>query len=148
LLAGPAGNSRNPSQPVRRLRNRVRTGSREPGPGWSSTTVSKVKPPSNFLAHNSLGSFIMDTTAVCPMVDNTTAGTATCKNSGPSTDAVASGALPSSPLAMQAVLDYASTTPAFTGTSASSIWYAGNRTKQEVLKNVFDQFNNQLAFGG
>jgi hypothetical protein len=30
LPAGPAGNSRNPSQPARRLRNRVRGGRRPP----------------------------------------------------------------------------------------------------------------------
>jgi hypothetical protein len=114
------------------------------GPGWTSTTVGKVKPPSTFLAHNSLGTFNMDTTAVCPMVDNTTTGTATCKNNTPSTDAVASGALPSSPMAMQAILDFAATTPA---PFSAGVWYGGDRTKQEILKNVFDQFNNQLAFG-
>ena len=118
------------------------------GPGWTSTTISKVKPPSNFLSHNSLGTFKMDTTAVCPMVDNTTAGTATCKNNLPSTDAVASGAVANSPMSMQAILDFASTTPApFNGSTSASIWYGGNRTKQEILKNIFDQFNNQLAFG-
>ena len=118
------------------------------GPGWTSTPIGKVKTPSNFLTHNTLGSFKMDTTAICPMVDNTTAGTAACKLGTKSTDAVASGALPSSPMAVQAILDYASTSPApFNGSTAGSIWYAGDRTKQEVLKNVFDQFNNQLAFG-
>jgi hypothetical protein len=30
---------------------------------------------------------------------------------------------------------------------ASPAWYGGDRTKQEILKNVFDQFNNQDAFG-
>jgi hypothetical protein len=118
------------------------------GPGWTSTTVSKVKPPSSFLSHNTLGGFNMDTTAICPMVDNTTAGTATCQSNTPSTDAVASGAVPSSPMTMQAILDFAATTPSpFNGSTASSVWYAANRTKQTVLKNVFDQFNNQLAFG-
>jgi hypothetical protein len=118
------------------------------GPGWSSTTVNKVKPPSNFLSHNFLGTFKMDTTAVCPMVDNLSTGTATCKNNTPSTDAVAAGALPSSPMSMQAILDYAATTPSpFNGSTSSSNWYAGNRTKEEILKNVFDQFNNQDAFG-
>ncbi|HZC70878.1 MAG TPA: hypothetical protein VE442_09305 [Jatrophihabitans sp.] len=118
------------------------------GSGWTSTTISKVKPPSNFLSHNSLGGFKMDTTAVCPMVDNTTTGTATCKNNTPSTDAVASSAVPSSPMSMQAILDFAATTPApFNGSTASSVWYGGNRTLQEILKNVFDQFNNQYAFG-
>jgi hypothetical protein len=51
-------------------------------------------------------------------------------------------------MTMQAILDFASTTPApFNGSTSNSVWYAGNRTKQEILKNVFDQFNNQLAFG-
>jgi hypothetical protein len=118
------------------------------GPGWTSTTISKVKPPSSFLQHNLLGTFKMDTTAVCPMVDNTTAGTATCKNNAPSTDAVASSAVPTSPMSMQAILAFASTTPApFNGSTSSSVWYGGDRTKQEILKNIFDQFNNQLAFG-
>ncbi|MGE5462732.1 MAG: hypothetical protein ACM3PS_05225, partial [Syntrophothermus sp.] len=69
---------------------------------------------------------------------------ATCKNNTPSTDAVASGAVPTSPMAMQAILDYAATAPS---PFNAGVWYAGNRTKQEILKNIFDQFNNQLAFG-
>ena len=118
------------------------------GPGWTSTKIGGVKPPSNFLSHNNLGSFNMDTTAVCPMVDSTSTGTATCLNSTPSTDAVASGAVPSSPMSMQAILDFAATTPSpFNGSTSASVWYGGNRTKQEILKNIFDQFNNQLAFG-
>jgi hypothetical protein len=116
------------------------------GPGWTSTTVNKIKPPSNFLSHNNLGTFKMDTTAVCPMVDNLSTGTATCKNNTPSTDAVAAGAVPASPMAMQAILDYAATTPSPFNAS-TSVWYGGNRTLQEILKNIFDQFNNQLAFG-
>ena len=118
------------------------------GPGWTSTASGKIKPPSSFLSHNNLGTFNMDVTAVCPMVDNTTAGTATCSGSKPSTDGVASGAVPSSPMSMQAILDYAATTPSpFNGLTSSSVWYAGNRTLEEVLKNIFDQFNNGLAFG-
>ena len=118
------------------------------GPGWTGTKSGGVKPPSIFLSHNSLGTFKMDTTAICPMVDNLSTGTATCKNGNPSTDAVAAGALPSSPMAMQAILDFAATTPApFNGSTSSSAWYGSDRTKQEILKNVFDQFNNQLAFG-
>jgi hypothetical protein len=118
------------------------------GPGWTSTKIGGVKAPSSFLSHNNLGAFNMDTTAVCPMVDNTTAGSATCLNNRPSTDAVASGAVPTSPMSMQAILNFAASTPSpFNGSTASSIWYGGNRTKQEILKNIFDQFNNQLAFG-
>jgi hypothetical protein len=118
------------------------------GPGWSSTKIGGVKPPSTFLQHNNLGTFKMDTTAICPMVDNLTTGTATCKNNTPSTNAVTAGALPTSPMAMQAILDYAATTPSpFNGSTSTSIWYGGDRTKQEILKNVFDQFNNQDAFG-
>ena len=45
---------------------------------------------------------------------------------------------------MQAILDYASTTPSpFNGSTSSPVWYGGDRTKQEILKNVFDQFNNE-----
>ena len=118
------------------------------GPGWTSTVVSKIKPPSNFLSHNNLGTFNMDVTAVCPMVDNTTAGTATCLGNKPSTDAVASGAVATSPMSMQAILDFAATTPSpFNGSTSSPVWYGGDRTKQEILKNIFDQFNNGLAFG-
>lgn len=118
------------------------------GPGWTSTKSGAIKPPSNFLSHNNLGTFNMDTKAVCPMVDNTTTGTATCKNNTPSTDAKASGALPASSMSMQAILDFAATTPSpFNGSTLSSVWYGGDRTKQEILKNVYDQFNNQLAFG-
>ncbi len=118
------------------------------GPGWRSTKIGSVKPPSNFLSHNNLGTFNMDTTAVCPMVDNLSTGTATCLNNTPSQDAVAAGAVPSSPMSMQAILDFAATTPSpFNGSTSSSVWYAGNRTKQEILKNIYDQFNNQLAFG-
>jgi hypothetical protein len=118
------------------------------GQGWTSTKVGGVKPPSNFLQHNNLGTFNMDTTAICPMVDALSTGSATCKNGTPSTNAVTAGALPSSPMTMQAILNYAATTPSpFNGSTSSSIWYAGNRTKEEILKNVFDQFNNELAFG-
>src|SRR5215212_3567036 len=118
------------------------------GPGWTTTKSGAIKPPSNFLSHNNLGTFNMDTTAICPMVDNTTTGTATCKNNKPSTDAVASGALTGSPMSMQAILNFAATTPSpFNGSTSSSVWYGGDRTKQEILKNVYDQFNNQDAFG-
>jgi hypothetical protein len=118
------------------------------GPGWTSTAKSGIKPPSNFLSHNSLGSFNMDTTAVCPMVDNLSTGTATCQNNTPSTDAVQAGAVPTSPMSIQAILNYAATTPSpFNGLTSGSVWYGGNKTKEEVLKNIFDQFNNQLAFG-
>lgn len=117
------------------------------GPGWTATKIGSVKPPSNFLMHNSLGGFNMDTTAICPMVDNTIAGSGTCKNNKPSTNAVLSGAVPSSPMTMQAILDFASTTPVpFNGSTSNGIWYGGDRTKQEILKNIFDQFNNGDAF--
>jgi hypothetical protein len=124
------------------------------GVGWSSSAINKIKPPSTFLAHNNLGTFNMDTTAVCPMVDNLSTGSATCKNNTPSTDAVLAGALPTSPMTVQAILDFAATlgsspwaTGAFTGTASTSTWYGTDRTKQEILKNVFDQINNRNAFG-
>jgi len=118
------------------------------GPGWTSAAVGKIKAPSSFLSHNNLGTFNMDTTAVCPMVDNLSTGSATCQGNKPSTNAVTAGAVPASPMSMQAILDHASTTPSpFNGSTSSSVWYGGNRTLEEVLKNIFDQFNNQLAFG-
>ena len=118
------------------------------GPGWTSTKTNGIKPPSQFFSHNHLGTFEMDTTAICPMVDNLSTGSATCKNNTPSTDAVDAGALPTSPMSMQEILDYASTTPwPFNGSTSNSIWYGGDRTLQEILKNVFDQFNNEDAFG-
>jgi hypothetical protein len=126
------------------------------GPGWSSTKIGSVKPPSNFLQHNNLGTFNMDTTAVCPMVDNLNTGSATCKLGLPSTDAVTAGAVPTSPMSMQAILDFAASWTtgggAFIANSSPNAWYGtpstgANRTKQEILKNIFDQFNNQQAFG-
>jgi hypothetical protein len=118
------------------------------GPGWTSTKIGSVKPPSTFLTHNNLGSFNMDTTAICPMVDGLSTGTATCQNNTPSTDAVAAGAVPTSPMSMQSLLDFAATTPSpFIHSTSASVWYGGNRTLEEVLKNIFDQFNNQMAFG-
>jgi hypothetical protein len=116
--------------------------------GWTTTAAGKIKPPSAFFTSLSgLGSFVMDLTAVCPMVDNTTAGTATCKNNTPATDGYASGAFGSASLSVQAILDYEATAPSpFNGSTLNSIWYAGNRTREEIAKNVFDQINNQLAF--
>src|SRR5204862_7977819 len=103
------------------------------GPGWSSTKIGSVKTPSNFLQHNNLGTFNMDTTAVCPMVDNLNTGSATCKLGLPSTDAVAAGAVPTSPMSMQAILDFAATTPTpFNGSTSNSIWYGGNKTLEEI----------------
>jgi hypothetical protein len=116
--------------------------------GYTATKVGSTKPPSNFLPNAPLGAFVMDVTAVCPMVDNTTAGTATCTASNPSTDANASGVVPSASMSVQAILDYESTTPSpFNGSTSNSVWYGTNRTSQEVAKNIFDQINNQLAFG-
>jgi hypothetical protein len=120
----------------------------DPAKGWTSTTLSKVKPPSTFIASGKvLGGFNMDMTAICPMVDNTTTGSALCKSATPSTNGVASGAFPTSPMTVQALLDYESTTPSpFNGSVSAPVWYAANRTKQEIAKNAFDQINNQLAF--
>jgi hypothetical protein len=121
--------------------------------GWTATPVGKTKPPSGFFTSSpGLGSFAMDLTAVCPMVDNTTAGTATCKNNTPATNGFASGAFPFASMTVQAILDYEATTtmlPApypFNGSTLNSSWYGGNRTLEEIAKNVFDQINNQLAF--
>jgi len=117
--------------------------------GYSTTPAGSgkttIKPPSNFLPGTGLGGFKMDLTAICPMVDNTTAGTATCQNNKPSTDGTSQ--FGAAALTIQAILNLAATTPApFNGVVATPIWYAGDKTKEEVLKNVFDQFNNGLAF--
>jgi len=119
----------------------------DPSFGWTATPVGSgktaVKPPQAFLPNTPLGAFVMDLTAVCPMVDNTTAGTATCSGVKPSTNAFASGAAPAASLTVQAILDFAATNPA---PFSAGVWYAGDRTKQETLKNIFDQINNQDAF--
>jgi hypothetical protein len=118
-----------------------------PNLGWTTTAAGKIKPPSAFLPGTPLGAFAVDLTAVCPMVADTLTGTATCKNGTPSTDGFASGAFPAASLTVQALLDYLSTTPSpFSGTGTSPVWYAGDRVKQEIAKDVFDQINNQNAF--
>ncbi len=116
--------------------------------GYTTTSVARIKPPSSFLPNAPIGSFNMDMTAICPMVDNSTTGTASCTAGNPSTDAFASGAVPAAAMTVQAILGYESTTPVpFNGSTSSPVWYGGNRTKQEIAKNIFDQINNQLAFG-
>jgi hypothetical protein len=123
----------------------------DPSLGFTTTSVSKTKQPSSFFTGASpLGSFVMDLTAICPMVDNTTAGTATCQAGASSTNGFASGAFPWPFKSVQAILDFAATVGpspwtigAYTG---SNVWYGANRTLQTVLKNTFDQINNQDAF--
>jgi hypothetical protein len=125
----------------------------DPTKGYTSTTISGKKPPSNFLTNGSLGGTSIDLTLICPMIDNTTAGTASCKNNTPSTNGYASGAFLSGCLTVQAILDYESTvTSPYNGypsvaLTTKSMWYAGDRTKEEIAKNTFDQINNRAAFG-
>lgn len=116
-----------------------------PSLGYTSTAVGKTKPPSNFLTNGSLGGVSIDTTAVCPMVDNLSTGSASCTNNTASTNAVLAGALPFSAMSVQSILDYEATTPSPFNASLG-VWYGGDRTKQEIAKNVFDQINNRLAF--
>lgn len=109
------------------------------------------KPPSNFLPNGGIGTFKMDLTAICPMVDNTTAGSASCSAGKPSTNGFASGAFPWASQYVSTILNFAATagvSPWTTGAFTSPTWYGSDRTKQEILKNVFDQINNQLAFQG
>jgi hypothetical protein len=124
----------------------------DPALGYTTTAVNKTKPPSTFLTHGKLGTFSMDLTAICPMIDNTTTGTATCKNNTPSTNGVTSGAFPASPQTVQWILDFAATVDVSPWTngaySGSNVWYGGNRTLEEILKNTFDQINNNDAFAG
>jgi hypothetical protein len=123
----------------------------DPNLGWvQQPSGSKTKYPSNFLPGTALGGWKMDLTAVCPMIDNLSTGTATCSLNKPSTDAVAAKAFPSSPMTMLSILQYAALAYGEAGG-----WYSVEaalaglplKTEQEVAKNVFDQFNNQLAFG-
>jgi hypothetical protein len=125
----------------------------DPTKGYTSTTISGKKPPSNFLTNGSLGGINIDLTLICPMIDNTTAGTASCKNNTPSTNGFASGAFTSACQTVQSILDYESTIlspyngyPSVALTT-KSIWYGGDRTKEEIAKNTFDQINNRNAFG-
>jgi len=118
----------------------------DPAMGYTSTKIGSIKPPSVFLTNGSLGGFNMDLTAICPMIDNTSTGTATCKNNTPSTDGHASGAFNADCLTVQQVLDFESTLPPFNGSTSAPVWYAGNRTKEEIAKNTFDQINNRDAF--
>jgi hypothetical protein len=121
----------------------------DPNLGYTATSVSKTKPPSTFLLNGSLGGFTMDMTAICPMVDNTTAGTATCTSGKPSTDGFASGAFPAASMTIQALLTYEATAPVpFNGSVSNPTWYGGDRTKETIAKNAFDQINNQDAFAG
>jgi hypothetical protein len=125
----------------------------DPNKGYTTTTISGKKPPSNFLTNGPLGGLNIDLRLICPMIDNTTAGTAVCKNNTPSTNGFASGAFTAACLTVQVILDYESTVPSpyngypsVAGTT-KSIWYAGDRTKEEIAKNTFDQINNRAAFG-
>jgi hypothetical protein len=121
--------------------------------GYSTAGIgngkNQIKPPSNFLPNGGIGTFSVDLTAVCPAVASTPSGSALCEGGTPSTDAVAAGAVPLSPMTIQQILDFAATTPSpFNGSTTTPIWYGGNQTKEEILKNIFDQINNNLAFSG
>lgn len=122
----------------------------DPTKGYTTSATGKIKPPSSFLTQGPLGGFVMDLRVICPMVDNTTTGSASCKNGAPSTNAFASGAVPWTTQSIQGILTFAGTagsSPWATGAYvATDNWYAGNRTLEEVLKNIFDQINNNLAF--
>jgi hypothetical protein len=56
-------------------------------------------------------------------------------------------------MTMQAILDHASSLVGGGGAYVgSNVWFGSPstgayRTRQEILKNIFDQFNNQQAFG-
>jgi hypothetical protein len=119
----------------------------DPTMGYTTTSKSGKKPPSTFLTHGALGGVSIDTTAICPMVDNSTTGTATCKNNTPSTDGFASLAFPAACMTVQGILTYESGNPPFNGSTTSPVWYGGSKTLEEIAKNTYDQINNQDAFG-
>jgi hypothetical protein len=131
--------------------------------GYSSANIgsgkNQIKAPSNFLPHGGLGTFVMDLTAICPMVDALSTGTATCSGNHPSTDGNAAGAFPWASRSIADILTFASTVDLSTPvwdlgaySATANVWYYNttasvqDRTKQEILKNVFDQFNNGMAF--
>ncbi len=118
------------------------------GLGWSTTAIGKIKPPSGFLIHNGLFNFTMDMTSICPMVDNLSTGTATCTNNKPSTNGYTAGAFPSASMSALALLNYEASNPPYATSGSPGSWYAGNRTKEEIAKNAFDQINNGDAFAG
>jgi hypothetical protein len=153
ILAGASATDMNVMLKAQMLGTALGVYFSDPTKGYTSTTISGKKPPSNFLTNGSLGGLNIDLTLICPMIDNTTAGTASCKNNTPSTNGFASGAFLSACLTVQGILDYESTIlspyngyPSVAGTT-KSIWYGGDRTKEEIAKNTFDQINNKDAFG-
>jgi hypothetical protein len=122
----------------------------DPSLGYTSTVKSSIKPPSNFLTHGSLGGVSIDTTSICPMVDNTNTGTATCTSGKPSTNGFTSGAFPSGCMTVQGILTYESGNPPFIGSPSAPVWYGTTtaaRTLQTIVKNTYDQINNNDAFG-
>ena len=53
-------------------------------------------------------------------------------------------------MTVNAILVFAATlgsSPWTTGAFTNPTWYGTDRTKQEILKNIFDQINNNAAFG-
>lgn len=118
------------------------------GKGWSTTAIGKIKPPSNFLTQDGLANFTMDMTSICPMVDNLSTGTATCSGNKPSTDGNSAGAFPSASMTVLQLLNYEASNPPYTTAGSPGVWYAGDRTKEEIAKNAFDQINNGDAFAG
>lgn len=112
--------------------------------GWSTSASGKVKPPSSFLKQGGLN-FTMDMKAICPMVDNLSAGSATCTAGKPSTDGYAAGAFPSAGMLVIDLLNYEASNPPY-AYGNPGVWYSGDRTKEEIAKNAFDQINNQDAF--
>jgi hypothetical protein len=153
ILAGASATDMNVMLKAQMLGTALDVYFSDPNKGYTSTTISGKKPPSSFLTNGSLGGLNIDLTLICPMIDNTTAGTASCKNNTPSTNGFASGAFLSACLTVQGILDYESTVPSpyngypFVALTTKSIWYGGDRTKEEIAKNTFDQINNRAAFG-
>jgi hypothetical protein len=115
------------------------------GLGWSTLASGKIKPPSSFLKQDGLANFTMDMTSICPMVDNLSTGTAVCTSNTPSTNGFTAGAFPAASMTTIALLNYEASNPPYT-TGSPGVWYAGNRTKEEIAKNAFDQINNGVAF--
>jgi hypothetical protein len=133
--------------------------------GYTSTAIkvggTTYKAPSNFLPNGGIGTYVMDLTAICPMVDNLSTGTGNCTKALPGTNGYSAGAVPCSGQSINGLLNYAATMSATSPTGGALYrnklstnlqtddnWYNTNTTDQTILKNAFDQFNNNLAFAG
>lgn len=84
-----------------------------------------------------IGGVAIDLTMICKMRDNSGGGT--CGGSYQNASSAFGG---STSLTISQILAYAAGQSNVGGT----LWYANNKTMQELAKNTFDAINNQVAF--